>query len=393
MHAAERSSTPVNPLPALAGVTVALAMFGAAQGLSYPLFTILMQRQGMPPALIGLSAAMMPLGLILSAPLVPAAVRLVGGSTLAVGCALAAATCFLLVAWLQDWVAWFLLRFVIGIVVNPLYVLGEVWALALAPPERRGRIMGVFNAVMGGGYAAGPLALTLVGTAGFAPFLVGVCGFLVCAVTLAFVSRGLPAFEDAADGEASGGFLWFARLAPALLLAVGVAAAAQQGTYALMPVFGAGHGIAEAALPALITALSVGNIVLQIPLGLLAERFGGRAMVIACAIATGSCAILLSPLILTPAVWPLLVVMGGVGYGVYTMALVELGSRFRGRALVTGNAAFAMMWGAGGMVGAPGAGAAMQVIGPVGMPLVVATLAFGLVAFATWRAMQRGGGA
>jgi hypothetical protein len=52
---------------ALAGVTAALAMFGAAQGLSYPLFTLLMQRQGMSPALIGLSAAMMPVGLILSA--------------------------------------------------------------------------------------------------------------------------------------------------------------------------------------------------------------------------------------------------------------------------------------------------------------------------------------
>ena len=52
---------------ALAGVTAALAMFGAAQGLSSPLFTLLMQKQCMSPGLIGLSAAMMPLGLILSA--------------------------------------------------------------------------------------------------------------------------------------------------------------------------------------------------------------------------------------------------------------------------------------------------------------------------------------
>jgi len=58
---------------ALAGVTTALAMFGAAQGLSYPLFTLLMQRQGLSPALIGLSAAMMSVGLILSASFVPAA--------------------------------------------------------------------------------------------------------------------------------------------------------------------------------------------------------------------------------------------------------------------------------------------------------------------------------
>ncbi len=58
-------------------------MFGAAQGLSYPLFSLLMQKQGMSPAMIGLSAAMMPLGLIASAAFVPAAVRFVGARNLA----------------------------------------------------------------------------------------------------------------------------------------------------------------------------------------------------------------------------------------------------------------------------------------------------------------------
>jgi MFS family permease len=124
---------------ALAGVTSALAMFGAAQGLSYPLFTLLMQRQGISPALIGLSAAMMPVGLILSASFVPAAVRRFGARNLAVGCSLAGALCFLAIGYLQDWVAWFIIRFLIGVVINPLYVLGEVWALSLAPPQRRGR--------------------------------------------------------------------------------------------------------------------------------------------------------------------------------------------------------------------------------------------------------------
>ncbi|RUZ98214.1 MFS transporter, partial [Mesorhizobium sp. M7A.F.Ca.US.002.01.1.1] len=133
---------------ALAGVTAALAMFGAAQGLSSPLFTLLMQKQGMSPALIGLSAAMMPLGLILSASFVPAAVRLVGGRNLAVGCSLTGALCFLGIGYLQDWVAWFVIRFIIGVVINPLYILGEVWALSLAPPSRRGRVMGVFNTLM-----------------------------------------------------------------------------------------------------------------------------------------------------------------------------------------------------------------------------------------------------
>lgn len=383
------------PWAALAGVTAALAMFGAAQGLSYPLFTILMQRQGLSPALIGASAAMMPLGLILSASLVPAAVRLVGARGLAVGCALAAALCFALIGWRQDWIAWFVVRFIVGFVINPLYILGEVWALALALPERRGRIMGMFNALMGAGYAVGPLALAVVGTDGWPPFLIGIGGFVGCAVVLAIVSRNLAGFEDD-DTETSGkagGLIWFAALAPALLVAVGVAAATQQSTYALLPVFGTAYGLAEATVAALITALSLGNIVLQVPLGLAAERLGGRVMVIACAAATAGCAMLLPLLILTPAVWPLLVVMGGVGYGVYTMALVELGTRFRGRQLVAGNAAFALMWGVGGIVGPPGTGLAMQWTGPLGLPVVIAGLSLALVAYAAWRHRRRTGAA
>lgn len=372
---------------ALAGVTAALAMFGAAQGLSSPLFTLLMQSQGFSPGLIGLSAAMMPVGLILSASFVPAAVRLAGARNLAVGCSLVGALCFLAIGYLQNWVAWYVIRFIIGVVINPLYVLGEVWALSLAPPSRRGRVMGVFNTLMGAGYAAGPFTLTLVGTAGWAPFGVGIAGFTLCAIILRLVSSKLTGFED--DGQPAGSFVGFARLAPALLLAVLVSAAVQQSTYALVPVFGAGYGLPEAALAALVMMLSLGNIVLQIPLGLLAERFGGRPMILACAMATTVCAILLPLVITTPLIWGVLLVMGAVGYGVYTMALVELGGRFKGSLLVTGNAAFALLWGVGGIVGPPGAGALMQAIGPLGLPTVIVGLDVLLVAFALYRSLGR----
>ncbi|MET0574748.1 MAG: MFS transporter [Mesorhizobium sp.] len=372
---------------ALAGVTAALAMFGAAQGLSYPLFTLLMQKQGMSPALIGLSAAMMPFGLILSASLVPAAVRIFGARRLAVGCSLIGALCFFAIGYLQDWVGWFVVRFLLGVVINPLYVLGEVWALSLAPASRRGRVMGIFNTVLGAGYAMGPLVLSAVGTAGWTPFVAGIAGFIACAAILRAVSSSLAGFED--DGQPSGSVAGFARQAPALLLAVLVAAAVQQSTYSLMPVFGSAYGLAEATLAALVMALSAGNILFQVPLGLMAERFGGRLMILFCATMTALCALLLPVLITTPAIWLVLVVMGAVGYGVYTMALVELGSRFSGTALVAGNAAFALMWGAGGVVGPPGSGLLMQALGPLGLPTVIISLDVALIAFAIYRSLQR----
>ena len=386
MLSTDMSSTPALdkiPIGALAGITSALTMFALAQGLSYPLFTLIMQRQGMPPGLIGLSAAMMPIGLLLSAPLVPRAARLFGARGLAIGCALAAGLCFLAIGYLQNWVAWFVLRFIIGVAINPLYILGEVWALALSPPNRRGRVMGIFNSVMGAGYAAGPLTLAAVGTIGWAPFLICSGGFLACATMLYPATARLAGFED--DGKPAGNVLAFMRAAPALLVAVLVSSATQTSTYSLLPVFGASYGLVETTLAALVTALSIGNIFLQIPLGLAAERFGARAMIVTCAVTTALGALLLPLVIQTPLVWPLLMVLGAVGYGIYTMGLIELGNRFTGSTLVAGNASFALLWGAGGIVGAPTTGAAMQTIGPLGLPLVVCSLCSFLVLFIAYR--------
>lgn len=382
------ADTPM-PWKALAGVTASVAVFGIAQGLSYPYFTFLMQKQGMSPAEIGLSAAMTPFGLIFSAFLLPRLVRSFGARGVATVSALIVALLFVMIGLLQNWVAWYPVRFLIGMAVNPLYILGEVWAMALAPPRKRGRVMGFFNAMTGAGYALGPLSLALVGSDGWPPLIIGILGFTICALLLAVTTGGISGLDDDGTGPQGGGLWQFRILAPALLLAVFVSAANQQAIYSLMPVFGAAHGLPEARLAALISIMSVGNIFLQFPLGLMAERYGGRAMIIACAI-INLCGVATLPFLITStAVFPILLVMGGVGYGVYTMAQIELGNRFTGQQLVAGNAAFGLMWGVGGIAGPPGAGTAMQFIGPNGLPAVIMFLSVVLIAFATYRAVAR----
>jgi MFS family permease len=374
------------PFAALAGVIASVTVFGVAQGLSNPLFTFLMQKQGISAGAIGLSAAMTPLGLMCSSLFVPTLVRVLGARRLAVGSAASAALLFLFIGLTQNWFAWYPARFLIGLAVNPLYILGEVWLIALAPAARRGRILGVFNAITGAGYASGPLSLALLGTDGWPPFLVGIVGFFGCALILSLTAGKLTSFDD---GERHGGALHFWMMAPALLLAVTVSSATQQSMYSLLPVFGTGYHLAEATLATLISVMSIGNIVLQIPLGLMAERLGGRKMIIACALTNMTGALLLPLIVTTPLQWPLLLIMGGVGYGVYTMALVELGNRFSGSALVAGNAAFGLMWGVGGMIGPPSAGFFMQTFGPVGLPALIAALSAILILFSTFRSFVR----
>lgn len=376
------------PFVALAGVIASSTVFGVAQGLSYPLFTFLMQKQGMSSAAIGVSAAMTPLGLIASSLCVPALVRLFGPRGLAVGSAMSAALLFLLMGLTQNWFTWYPARFLLGVAVNPLYILGEVWLIALAPASRRGRLLGIFNAVTGAGYASGPITLAFLGSDGWPPFLVGIVGFCACAAILYVAANRFGRFDD---GAHHGGALHFWLVAPTLLLAVTVSAATQQSMYSLLPVFGKGFALAEPTIAILISVMSLGNIVLQLPLGMLAERFGGRRMIIVCAATNVGGALLLPFIVGTPLQWPVLLIMGGVGYGVYTMALVDLGNRFSGSALVAGNAAFGLMWGVGGIIGPPSSGLFIQTVGPVGLPAVVATLGVVLIGFSLMRSRLRAG--
>ena len=69
-----------------------------------------------------------------------------------------------------------------------------------------------------------------------------------------------------------------------------------------------------------------------------------------------------------------------MSFGIYTMTLIELGERFSGSMLIAGNAAFAMFWGIGGIVGPPVTGAVMDVVGVQGFPLTLGLLCLVLAA-------------
>ena len=62
----------------MAGIIATVTVFAAAQGLTYPLLSFILERQGTTPDLIALSAAMTPLGFVVSAPFIPALARRIG---------------------------------------------------------------------------------------------------------------------------------------------------------------------------------------------------------------------------------------------------------------------------------------------------------------------------
>ncbi|MBS3652444.1 MFS transporter [Pseudaminobacter sp. 19-2017] len=368
------------PWASMAAIIATVSVFAVAQGLTYPLLSFILERQGTSTGLIGLSAAMTPLGFIVSAPLIPMLVRRVGGARLAILCSILAALTLIAIAWTQDVWAWMPLRFLLGFFANPLYVISETWLISITPARRRGRILGLYSSIVSGGFAIGPLSLGLVGTQGWPPFMIGIVAFLLCgSVVLAVVPR-LPKMPHEGEATSVGGFF---ALAPLLLFAVFAAAAFEQTLLSLLAVYGAALGSPEERVTSIIACFIAGNAVMQILLGRVAERFGSAPTMLLCAVASLAGCLLLSSIFKGWLVWPLIVVWGGFSFGIYTMSLIQLGERFTGQVLIAGNAAFAFVWGIGGIVGSPATGLAMQLVGHQGLPLALGLLCGVLAVFLT----------
>jgi len=124
------------------------------------------------------------------------------------------------------------------------------------------------------------------------------------------------------------GIFEFAPKAPMLLAAVAVFSVFDAASLSLFPVYGIQNGLDLTTSANILTALILGNVLMQFPIGWLADRFSHRWVLAGCALTTTLTLLILPYLIDTDFKWPLLVVMGTTGYGVYTVSLASLGNRF-----------------------------------------------------------------
>ncbi len=126
-----------------AAVIICLMVFDVTMGLSYPLLSLLLEGRGHSPFVIGLNASMLPLGLVLSAPFVPSLATRFGPWRFAMGCIAVTAILWPLFKIWDSLGAWFVLRFLLGIVEGGLFAISEVWINQLASGRNRGRVIAV----------------------------------------------------------------------------------------------------------------------------------------------------------------------------------------------------------------------------------------------------------
>lgn len=355
----------------LIAACAAITVFGLAFGMTYPLLSLILESRGVSTEMIGVNSAMMPIGILLFSSVIPIVTRRYGARPVAIIAAVA--TSLLIVAYkaFDTLEAWFVIRLLQGMSISTVFVLSEAWIVKFAGSGHRGRIVAIYGSILSASFGAGPALVGWIGISGWAPFLIGAGVILLGVLPLNLVREDQGAYPE--ETKPSGIFA-FAPKAPMLLAAVGAFAIFDAATLSLLPVYGVRNGLDVQTAATALTAMIVGNIVLQFPIGWLADKYPRRAVLAGCACFTAAFALVLPLVMSTVWMWPILVGMGACGYGVYTVALTSLGDRFDGIELVNGSASFAVMWGIGALLGSISGGWAMTGFGPHGLPVLLAVV-------------------
>jgi predicted MFS family arabinose efflux permease len=359
------------------GILIALgcvACGGAAIGLAFPLLAYNLDDWGVSEAGIGLFTLASAVSTVIATPFIPPLLGRFSIRTVLATALMLIALAFSGYLVVQTVPAWFGFRFMAGVAFSLLFVSCEAWALDRAPPDKRGLVMGMFASTFAGAMALGGTVVAFVGYTGVAPFAVGGLIAMLGLFLLLLPGRAPPPPE----GEsASPKALWERmKTAPIVMAAPLAMGAIETAKYNLIPIYARRIGFADEVGAAMITAAGLGVLVMQPLLGLLADRFGVKRSLAFCAL-TG----MILPLVIAgmgAAEGPALMAVfaySGLVTGLYTIGIVWLGRRFAGADLAAGNAAFALCYGLGQMLGPAGAGATFTAFGPVGFMAGLAAIA------------------
>jgi MFS family permease len=342
---------------------------GLIFGFQPPLIAFALSRSGSSSFAIGAVTAVSLVAVILLGPLYPKAIARLGlKRSIVAGIVLAAVILLLMPLW-PSVPVWLVLRFVSGCGLGLTWIASEVWMNNVSGEESRGTIMGIYGTVFSIGIIGGPALLEFTGTRGARPFAVGALCLIVTLLPLAV----LRSVKSAAQSFARlGGLTSTIRAAPVVMLAAVVAGLVESADLSMLPLFGLHAGIGERASLLLVTVFMAGNVVLQMPIGMLADRFGRRFLLGICALLSG-----IGPLLLPACIdrlallGPLLFVWGGTLYAFYSQGIALLGEEFPAAELPRANTVFVMVYCLGGVIGPSLGGYAMDLWPGRGLPALL----------------------
>lgn len=366
-------------------VFAACAAIGLQAGVAMPLVPLALERRGVDKFTIGVVAAAWAVGMLLTAPYIPRLAARLGAVPFIIGAVVAGSALTVAYTVTDNIVAWFIFTLLHGVVGGVPWIVSEIWMNVVVEEKRRGRVMAVYAMLVALGLALGPFVLQVVGVYGPKPFLACAALALLVAIPLLPYWKTAPKIEHHADS----GYMMVIVGAPLAMLAGFACGLGEQVAFSFLPVYAVGAGVSPEIGALWLSTFVIGNVILQWPIGWMADHFDRRAVLAGCTLASALLVILLSAVpAQSVAVIAVIALWGGLSFAIYPVGLALLGQRFGDGDIARANTAFSMLYIVGGLVGRPLAGAAMDAVGDPGLGWTLAVF-YAIAAVAALLAFHR----
>jgi len=348
----------------------AAALVGFATNLSMHLLNLRMQHLGLSELAIGVSVAIQALGIVVAAPFTKHVIARCGvRQTLIIGALICAAT-LTAFGFIHELFIWDGMRFIFAAGLALLFTSSESLVISRAGATNRGRLVGWYATALASGTTAGPLLIALIGVQGLTPLLWSALIFGAATMPMiAFLKPG----EQLAPVVRKSTFATL-RFAPLVFLSAFVFGALDNGGMAMLSVYSVLTGYDYASAVSIAVFATIGGIVLQIPLGIMASRGEPRMILLFSGLGLMNLLTLLpNVMAVKPAAFAVSFFFGGLLEGLYTVSLICLTKYYRGIGISSANGCFVAMCGLGELLGPLETGTSMNYFGPGGFVVGLTT--------------------
>jgi MFS family permease len=300
---------------------------------------------------------------------------------------------------LTHWPFWPLGGALAGLGLGLRWIGVEPWLYRIAPAHARGRLVGFHESLIALAPIAGPVLAGYFGLRGFAVFWIGATFTALAAVPLAVArGAGVVAAPPPGDAPTTSGTATATVTAPrgelvfrqgvVIALLGGMMEAAVSGLFAL---FAQGKGLSVLQTADLLAVFGVGGLLLQYPVGWLADHRGVGVAAIACALGTAVAAFALTRPLDTAAVMASVFLLGGFMTAFLTLAIIASTMTVAG-SMARNVSTISMLYTGTAVVGPLIAGAVMKATRAdalMGFTAAAALLMAGALAVMAFRSSRR----
>ncbi|MFD2648700.1 MFS transporter [Devosia albogilva] len=359
----------------------ALLMFGG--GLQGLLLSVRGAEEGFSLTALGLIGTGWSVGFVAGSIAVPMIVRNVGHiRAFSVMAAIGTVTILLNLLWIQD-IGWILLRALSGFCFAGAAMIVESWLNEVADNRSRGTVFSIYVTINMASSTLGQLAMSITGTAGYIPFVIGAISFICAVLPTALTSTPQP--RPLASAKLDLGLLY--RTSPIAVIAAFSCGMANGAFGTLAPVYGYAQGLEAGDIALLFAVAAILGALAQVPAGRLSDRIDRRIVMIG--LASFAAVVGLVTVLINPGPgWLMYVLFAAYGFAanpLYAIAVAHANDFAKGDfAKVAGG--MLLVLGVGLAVG-PAVASLLMGWSPVGLFVVTATF-HGALAVTAYLRMQ-----